>query len=41
VVRALQAISPALNWALTHRKRIAIAARLDSPRQIAGLTVLG
>jgi hypothetical protein len=24
VVRALQAISPALNWALTHRKRIAI-----------------
>jgi hypothetical protein len=24
-----------------HRKRIAIAARLDTPRQIAGLTVLG
>jgi hypothetical protein len=26
---------------LTHRNRIAIAARLDTPRQIAGLTVLG
>jgi hypothetical protein len=41
VARALQILWPALNWVLAHRKRIMIAARLDPPRQIAGLTVPG